>query len=99
MGAMRLCLAGLLPGFGQDCIDCTQRESGTLRDFSRSDSSMPVQREDLLDSLFRKGRSAEYSAFGSRYLKPSNGSFGYSCSFLLCERGEHRNHHVLERSS
>jgi hypothetical protein len=40
--ASGLCLAGLLPGSGQDRIDCTQRESGTLRDFSRSDSGMPI---------------------------------------------------------
>jgi hypothetical protein len=28
-----VCLAGLLSGFGQDCIDCAQRISGALRDF------------------------------------------------------------------
>jgi hypothetical protein len=67
--------------------------------FSCSDSGMPVQQEHLLDGLLRKRRSTDYFAFGSRYLKTGNGSFRYSCPFLLCKRGEHRNHHVLERSS
>jgi hypothetical protein len=37
-----LCLAGLLSGSGQNCIDCTEGKSGALRDFSRSDSGMPI---------------------------------------------------------
>jgi hypothetical protein len=43
IGAVDLCLPGLLSRSGQNRIDGAKRESGTHRDFSRSDSDMPVQ--------------------------------------------------------
>ena len=68
----------------------------TIRVLSSAEEAL--ERKNSPDGLLRERRSSESFAFGSRYLKPSNRSFGYPCPLLFGERREHRNHYVLERS-
>ena len=93
-----VCLAGLLSGFGQDCIDCAQRISGALRDFRAPVPACLFSKSTFWMVSSGSGGLPSILPLPRATLSPAM-AFGYSRPFLLCERGEHRNHHVLERSS